>query len=148
MKEKKIIAKYKKASYLYEIIETYVAGLVLTGSEIKSIRAGGVNFNDPYAYFKGNELYLKGMHIAQYKQAGYAKHDPEREKKLLLNKNELLRLQRRVKEKGLTIVPLSCFISETGFAKVEIAVVKGKKIFDRRETIKKRDMQRHNDSDY
>ncbi|MCX7954241.1 MAG: SsrA-binding protein SmpB [Bacteroidales bacterium] len=148
MKEKKIIARYKKATFLYEIIETYTAGLVLTGSEIKSIRQGNVNFNDPYAYFKNNELYLRGLHIAPYKHAGYSKHDPDRDKKLLLNKSEILRLQRRVNEKGFTIIPLNCFISETGFAKVEIAVVKGKKLFDKRQAIKKRDIERRTNDDY
>lgn len=138
----KVITKNKKAFFEYEIIERYIAGIVLTGSEIKSIRNGSVNFVDSYAYFKNNELYLKGMHIGQYKCCGYSGHDPNREKKLLLKKNELKRIKSIIEGKPYTIVPLSCFISETGYAKIEIAIVKGKKLYDKREQIKKRDMER------
>lgn len=140
MKEvKKIIAKNKKASYLYEILETFVAGIVLTGSEIKSIRSGKVNFVDSYITIKNGEVILKGMHIAPYEHGGYANHYPTRDRKLLLNKSEINRISRKVTEKGFTIVPLSCFIAPSGYAKLEIAIVKGKKSYDKREAIKKRD---------
>ncbi len=151
MGEEKIIAKNKKAYFLYEIVETFTAGIVLTGSEIKSIRAGKVNFVDSYATIVNGIMILKGLHIAPYDHGGYANHEPTRDRKLLLNKSEINRINRKVTEKGLTIVPLSCFITENGYAKLEIAVVKGKKSYDKRESIKKKDNARDTDrslSDY
>lgn len=151
MAQERIIAKNKKAYFLYEIIETYSAGIVLTGSEIKSIRAGKVNFVDAYATITKGELILKGLHISPYDHGGYANHQPTRDRKLLLTKSEINRIIRKVTEKGLTIVPLSCFINEKGFAKLEIAIVKGKKAYDKRESIKKKDNARDTDrslSDY
>ena len=133
-----IVAKNKKAYFRYEIIETYTVGIVLTGSEIKSIRAGKVNFVDSYATIIKNELYIKGLHIAPYEHGGYANHEPTRDRKLLLKRNEINRIQRKITEKGLTMVPLSCFISENGRAKLEIGIAKGKKAFDKRESIKKK----------
>ncbi|NSW45064.1 MAG: SsrA-binding protein SmpB [Bacteroidales bacterium] len=151
MSKEKIIAKNKKAYFLYEIVEVFTAGIVLTGSEIKSIRAGKVNFVDSYAILINGELILKGLHIAPYEHGGYANHEPTRDRKLLLTKSEINRINRKVTEKGLTLVPLSCFISEKGYAKLEIAIVKGKKAFDKRESIKKKDNARdteRNLSDY
>ncbi|HOU97397.1 MAG TPA: SsrA-binding protein SmpB [Bacteroidales bacterium] len=142
MSEERIIAKNKKAYFLYEIVETFSAGIVLTGSEIKSIRAGKVNFVDAYAAIIKGELILKGLHIAPYDHGGYANHEPTRDRKLLLTKSEINRINRKVTEKGLTIVPLSCFINEKGYAKLEIAIVKGKKAYDKRESIKKKDNAR------
>lgn len=151
MAQERIIAKNKKAYFLYEIVETYSAGIVLTGSEIKSIRAGKVNFVDAYATIIKGELILKGLYIAPYDHGGYANHEPTRDRKLLLTKSEINRIIRKATEKGLTIVPLSCFINEKGYAKLEIAVVKGKKAYDKRESIKKKDNARDIDrsmSDY
>ncbi len=142
-----IIAKNKKAYFRYEIIETYIAGIVLTGSEIKSIRAGKINFVDSYAIIMDNEIYIKGLHIAPYEHGGYANHEPVHNRKLLLKRSEINRIQRKITEKGLTLVPLSCIITEHGRAKLEIAIVKGKKSFDKRETIKKKDNARDNARD-
>ncbi|MGQ9846877.1 MAG: SsrA-binding protein SmpB [Bacteroidales bacterium] len=142
MAQARIIAKNKKAYFLYEILETYTAGIVLTGSEIKSIRAGKINFVDTYATVIQGELILKGLHISPYTHGGYANHEPTRDRKLLLTKSEINRIAKKVAEKGLTIVPLYCFLNEKGLAKLEIAVVKGKKSYDKRESIKKRDNAR------
>ncbi len=146
-KEIKVIAKNKKAFFLYEIIETFIAGIVLTGSEIKSIRAGKINFVDSYAVVKNGEVIIKGLHIAPYERGGYANHEPVRDRKLLLTKREIQKITKRIAEKGYTFIPLSCFISQSGYAKIEMGLGRGKKAFDKRETIKKkdneRDQQRH-----
>jgi SsrA-binding protein len=131
----------RAAWFHYEIKDRYIAGMVLTGSEIKSIREGKVSFNDSFCYFQGNELFVKNLHIAAYKNATYANHDPLRERKLLLQKRELRKLKNAIQEKGYTIVPLRIFINEKGWAKMEIALVKGKKIYDKRESIKQREAQ-------
>lgn len=138
----KIVIKNKKASHLYEINETYVAGIQLKGTEIKSIRQGKASLVDTYCYFKNNELWLKGMHIAEYDHSSHFNHEPRRDRKLLLKKQELKKLQRKVKEKGFTIIALKVFISEKGYAKTEIALASGKKKFDKREEIKRKDMKR------
>lgn len=116
--------------------------MVLTGSEIKSVRNGKVSFNDSYCFFDHGELWIKSLHISEYVNAGYAGHDPVRERKLLLNKRELNKWATRVKEKGLTIVPLAVFINDAGYAKIEIGLGKGKKLHDKRESIKERDVQK------
>jgi len=126
----------KKASYEYFIIEKYTAGIVLTGTEIKSIRQGKVNFVDSYCFFKGTELWIKNLHIAEYKYGSYNNHEPKRERKLLLKKRELIKIKNKVKEKGITIIPLKLFINEKGLAKIEISLAKGKKLYDKRESIK------------
>ena len=143
--ESKIVSKNKKASFQFEIIETFVAGVLLTGSEIKSIRQGKINFVDSYCVFIGTELYIRGLHIAEYTHGGYANHVPVHDRKLLLNRSELYRIQKKVKEKGFTIVPLSCFLTEKGWAKLEIAISRGKKLYDKRESIKKKDSKRDSD---
>lgn len=140
-----IISKNKKALFQYEIIETFVAGVLLTGSEIKSIRQGKLNFVDSYCIFIGNQLYVRGLHIAEYSHGGYANHVPVHDRKLLLNRSELNRIQKKVKEKGFTIVPVSCYLTEKGWAKLEIAISRGKKLFDKRESIKKKDNKRDTD---
>ena len=140
-----IVSKNKKASFQYEIIEIFIAGVRLSGSEIKSIRQGKINFVDSYCVFIGNELFIRGLHIAEYTHGGYANHVPVHDRKLLLNKSELNRIQKKVKEKGFTIVPLSCFLTEKGWAKLEIAISRGKKIFDKRESIKKKESKRDSD---
>ena len=138
----KIEIKNKKASHLYEIDETYTAGIQLKGTEIKSIRAGKANLVDTYCYFKEGELWLKGMHIAEYELENHFNHEPKRDRKLLLKKQELKKLQRKAKEKGFTIIALKVYISEKGWAKANIALAKGKKKFDKREEIKQKDMKR------
>ena len=142
MEKVKIIAKNKKAYFLYEIIETFVAGLVLTGSEIKSIRAGKINFFDSYAIVERGEVIIKGLHIAPYDRGGYANHEPTRDRKLLLSKKEINKISKKIAEKGYTFIPLLCFISEKGYAKLEMGIARGKKSFDKRESIKKKDQDR------
>ncbi len=132
----------KKAYHDYEILEKYIAGIQLKGTEIKSIRQGKASIKDAFCYFKDGELFVKNMHIAEYDKAGYTTHDPYRDRKLLLRRSELNRLSGKVEEKGLTIVPLRLFITPKGWAKLEIALVRGKKKYDKRETIKKREAQR------
>lgn len=138
----KIEIKNKKASFEYEFLDTYTAGIVLTGTEIKSIRAGKASLVDSYCYFSGNELYVKNMHVADYWWASYNRHDPKRDRKLLLTKKELRKLQRAIKEKGLTIVTTRLFIAENGFAKLNIALARGKKEYDKRQSIKEKDQRR------
>lgn len=133
--------KNKKASFEYHFIDKYIAGIVLTGTEIKSIREGKVNLQDSYCVFYGEELWVKQMHISPYVQASHYNHDLTRERKLLLNKKELRKLQSK-QEKGLTIVPIRLFINERGMAKLEIALAKGKKLYDKREDIKDKDVKR------
>lgn len=135
----------KKASFEYTFIDKYVAGIVLTGSEIKSIRLGKVNLQDAYCTFLNGELYVKELHISPYAMSKEINHEPKRERKLLLNKRELRKLETKNKEKGLTIIPIRIFLNERGLAKLEIALAKGKKLFDKREDIKKKDMKRELD---
>jgi SsrA-binding protein len=132
----------KKASFEYHFIDKYIAGIVLQGSEIKSIRLGKVNLQDSYCTFFNNELYVKEMHIAPYEFARNYNHEAKRDRKLLLNKREIKKLLVKNKEKGLTIVPIRIFLNEKGLAKLEIALAKGKKIYDKRENIKERDLKR------
>lgn len=138
----KINIENRRAKFDYQFLETYTAGLVLKGTEIKSIREGKANLNESYCYFKNNELYIKNMHITEYSEASFYNHEPMRERKLLLNKQELNKLLKKVKDLGLTIIPIRLFINEKGFAKLDIALSKGKKMFDKREDIKKRDIER------
>jgi SsrA-binding protein len=148
----KISIKNKKAFYQYAFIEKFIAGIKLTGTEIKSIRSGKVSLADSYCHFINNELWVKGMHIAEYLWGGHYNHDPKRERKLLLEKHELNKLQKKSKEAGLTIIAFRLFINEKGLAKLEIALAKGKKEYDRREDIKQKDIKREIDrlrkSDY
>jgi len=132
----------KKASYEYHFIDKYIAGIVLQGSEIKSIRLGKVNLQDSYCTFFNDELYVKEMHIAPYELARNYNHEAKRDRKLLLNKRELKKLSVKNKEKGLTIIPIRIFLNDKGLAKLEIALAKGKKIYDKREDIKARDLKR------
>ncbi len=141
-KSPKIDIRNRRAGFDYEFIENYTAGIVLYGTEIKSIRAGKASLVDTYCYFNKGELYVKNMHIAEYFWASYNRKDPKRDRKLLLNRKELNKLQRAVKEKGLTIVPVRLFISENGFAKLHIALARGKREYDKRESIKEKDMRR------
>jgi SsrA-binding protein len=132
----------KKAYYEYHIEAKYIAGIVLTGTEIKSLRAGKASFNDSYCIFDKGELYVKNLHISEYNFGTHYNHEPMQERKLLLNKKELRKWENKIKEKGYTIVPLKIFIYEKGLAKMEIGLGKGKKIYDKRETIKARESDR------
>lgn len=135
--------KNRRASFDYEFLETFQAGIVLTGTEIKSIRAGKASLVDGFCYFSNGELYVKNMHVAEYFWGSvWGKHDPRRDRKLLLTAKELTRLNRAVKEKGLTIVAVKLFINEKGYAKLLIALARGKKDFDKRQSIKEKDMRR------
>ena len=134
--------KNKKASFEYEFIDKYTAGIVLVGSEIKSIKQGKVSLQEGFCYFRNGELYVKNINIAEYKEANQFNHMPTRERKLLLNKQELKKLGNKLKDVGLTIVPTRMYINERGFAKLDIALAKGKKIHDKRDSIKEKDVKR------
>jgi SsrA-binding protein len=134
--------KNKKAGFEYFLLEKFIAGLVLTGTEIKSIRAGKASINEAYCAFLGNELFVRNMHITEYDYGTYNNHEPRRDRKLLLTSRELRKLKARLDEKGLTLVATRLFINEKGFAKLEIALGKGKKLYDKRETTKKKDVER------
>ncbi len=138
----KINIENRRARFDYQFLEHYTAGIVLQGTEIKSIREGKAGLSDSYCYFKGEELYIKNLHIAEYSEASFKNHEPLRERKLLLSKTELRKLQGKLKDQGLTIIPIKLFISDRGFAKLEIALSKGKKEFDKRQDIKKKDAER------
>lgn len=132
----------KKAYFEFEFIDKFIAGIQLTGTEIKSVREGKVNMNDGWCYFQKNELWIKNLNISTYDKGTHYNHEPLRPRKLLLNKKELNKLQDKIKEKGLTVIPLRLFINDRGFAKLEIALSKGKKIHDKRDTIKEREAKR------
>ncbi|KYG76043.1 MULTISPECIES: SsrA-binding protein SmpB [Roseivirga] len=134
--------KNRRASYEYELIDKYVAGMQLMGTEIKSIREGKATLADAYCYFRNEELWVKQMHITPYAQGTHYNHDQTRERKLLLNKKELSKLLAKTEEKGMSIVPTRLFINERGFAKLEIALARGKKIHDKRDSIKEKDVKR------
>jgi SsrA-binding protein len=138
-----VIVKNKKASFEYEFIDKFTAGIKLLGSEVKSIRNHKVSISEAYCYIKGGELYIKGMNISEYKESGiHTNHDPIRLRKLLLNKKEIIKLDEEIQQKGLTIVPISLIINDRGLIKLEIALSKGKKLHDKRDSIKKRDLER------
>ncbi|MDR2125422.1 MAG: SsrA-binding protein SmpB [Prevotellaceae bacterium] len=132
----------KKASFEFILLEKFTAGIVLCGTEIKSIRAGKASIVESYCYFIGRQLYVRGMHISEYWWGNLNNHEPKRERKLLLNAKEINKLLRRTKERGFTIVPVKLFISENGYAKLEIALARGKKVYDKREAIKEKDIRR------
>ncbi|HRP88427.1 MAG TPA: SsrA-binding protein SmpB [Edaphocola sp.] len=138
----KVFIKNKSATFEFAIEDRLNAGMVLTGSEIKSIRANKVSFNDSYCFFHKGELWIRSLHIAQYVNAGYVGHEPTRERKLLLTRKELKKWEQKIKEKGYTIVPMAIFINESGYAKLEVGLGRGKKLYDKRESIKNRDLDR------
>ncbi|PCJ82767.1 MAG: SsrA-binding protein [Flavobacteriales bacterium] len=135
----------KRASYEYQLLDKYVAGIQLTGTEIKSIRNSKASITEAYCLFIKSELWVRNMHIEEYSHGTHYNHEPKRERKLLLNRSELKKLHRNIKQKGLTIVPLRLFINEKGFAKLEISMVQGKKLYDKRENIKQKDAKREMD---
>lgn len=135
----------RKARFEYHFIDTYEAGIVLKGTEIKSIRLGKANINDAYCLFSKGELMIKSLYIGEYDFGTYNNHEPRRDRKLLLHRRELKKLLKRVKEKGYTIVPFRLYLSERGLAKIEIALAQGKKSYDKRNTIKDRENKRNLD---
>lgn len=134
--------KNKKAEHEYFFVATYEAGIVLTGTEIKSIRAGKINFKDSYARIENRECWLLNLHISPYEKGTYANHAPERKRKLLLHKQEIKKLQGKLDEQGLTLVPSEIYINEQGLCKVKLALAKGKHTYDKKETLQKKDLQR------
>ncbi len=137
--------KNKRASFEYHLLDRYVAGIRLLGTEIKSIREGKANINDSFCSFFDDGLYIRNMHIAEYSYGSFYNHEAKRDRQLLLTKKELKKLKEKGEERGFTIIPLRIFISERGFAKIEIALAQGKKDFDKRETIKERETKRELD---
>lgn len=137
--------KNKRVSWEYFLVEKVVAGIVLTGTEIKSIRSGKASLADSYCYFEGGELFVRGMHISEYSYGTYNNHIAKRDRKLLLTARELKKLQVKVKEKSMTIIPVVLFINDKGFAKLEIAVARGKHFYDKRNTLKEKDHKREID---
>jgi len=137
--------KNKRASFDYEWMDTYNAGIVLTGTEIKSIRLGKASLVDTFCFFTQGELWVKNMHIATYFYGSYNNHAARRDRKLLLNKKELRKLERAIKESGLTIVPVRMYITTSGLAKVVIALVRGKKEYDKRQSLREKDDKREMD---
>ena len=140
--EKTINIKNKRAGFEYFLLQELTAGIELTGTEIKSIRDGKASIVDAYCTFKGNELFVMNMHIAEYTYGTYNNHEPKRERRLLLSRRELNKLQAKVKERGFTIVPTLLFVNEKGLAKLNIALAKGKHHYDKRETLKNKDHKR------
>ena len=143
-KKNNILIDNRKANYNYFLLEEYVAGIVLEGCEVKSIRNRDVNMSDSYCTFVGNELIIKNMHISPYKNSGFAygDYEPKRDRKLLLTKRELRKLQRDVQTKGYTIVPVNLYTNDKGLVKLTIAMAKGKHTYDKSQTIKERDLDR------
>ncbi|MBO0930770.1 SsrA-binding protein SmpB [Fibrella aquatilis] len=140
---KQVDIRNRRASFEYSFVDTFTAGLVLTGTEIKSIRQGKVNLQDAYCLFLGTELFIRQMSISTYTEGTYNNHDPLRDRKLLLTKRELRRLIENLKDQGLTIVPIRLYTNPRGFAKIDIALAKGKKLYDKRDSIKERDATRN-----
>jgi SsrA-binding protein len=134
--------KNKKASFEFHFIQTFSAGIVLTGTEVKSIREGKATFSDSYCIMQNGEMWVKNLHISEYKEASYNNHEPKRQRKLLLNKKELEKIESKLKEKGTTVVPVQLYFNERGYAKLDIAVARGKKLYDKRESIKEKDVKR------
>ena len=145
MKPSQVNIKNKRASFDYELLETFNAGIVLTGTEIKSIRLGKAGLSDTFCYMNNGELWVKNMYIAEYFYGPYNNHAARRDRKLLLTKKELQKIAKSIKESGFTIVPTRVFLNEKGLAKVVIAIAKGKKIYDKRESIKEREDKRQMD---
>ena len=140
-----IAIRNKKASHDYEFIEKFIAGIILSGTEIKSLRLGKATLSDSYCFFNNGELFIKGMHIAEYWWGNLNNHDPLRERKLLLTSRELKKIERKIKESGLTIIVIKVFINDRGLAKAEIAISRGKKEYDKRETLERKDATREMD---
>lgn len=145
MKKNSINIKNRKAKFEYEILDTFIAGIKLAGTEIKSIREGKASIAESFCEFHNRELFVINMTVQEYSHATYFNHNPKTERKLLMNRRELRKLEKEVKNSGLTIVPLRVFINDRGLAKMQIALAKGKKLYDKRETIKDRESKRRLD---
>ena len=143
----KIICQNKRARFDYFIEDTYECGIVLSGTEIKSIRTGKVSINESFCYIKNGEMIIDNMHISKYEQGNIFNHDPDRKRKLLLHKKEILKIGNLVNRDGYTLIPLDVHLSN-GFAKVTLGIAKGKKLYDKRESIKERDVKRNIEKDY
>ena len=139
---KEVNIRNRKAGFEYELLDKYIAGIQLKGTEIKSIREGKVNLQEGYCYFSGGEAFVKGVTISPYDQGTHYNHIPDRERKLLLKKSEIAKLESKVEEKGLTLIPLRMFINDRGYAKMEIGLGRGKKLHDKRNSIKEKDIKR------
>ncbi|MDR6196946.1 SsrA-binding protein [Siphonobacter sp. BAB-5404] len=140
--QKHVEIKNRRASFEYQFLETFTAGLVLTGTEIKSLRQGKANLTDAYCLILNEELFVRNMNISKYEEGTHYNHEPLRDRKLLLQKREIRKLEDKLKDQGLTIVPTRLFISDRGFAKINIALAKGKKLHDKRQDIKEKDVKR------
>ena len=139
----KLINKNRKATFNYEIIEKYIAGMVLVGSEVKSIRNSNVSIAEAYCYINDGEFFIKGMHVAEHKEGGtHNNHEPLRDRKLLMNKKEILKLEEKKGQKGLTIIPLAILLTDKGLIKLEVGLGKGKNINDKRNSLKEKDLDR------
>lgn len=143
-----ISIKNRKAEFEYFLLTKYTAGIVLTGTEIKSIREGKANLTDAYCVFENNELWVRGLHISEYLQGSYNNHEPKRDRKLLLTKRELRKLESKLNDKGTTIIPTLLFVNEKGYAKLDIYLARGKKMYDKRATIKEKDERRAEERGY
>jgi SsrA-binding protein len=141
----KTLINNKKAYFEYSITDKYVAGIQLIGTEVKSIKESKASITEAYCHIVNGEIFIKGMHISEYKQIKYTNHEPLRSRKLLLNKKEITKLAKAIKEKGLTIIPLGVMLSDTGFIKVEIGLAKGKNTVNKKESIKEKDLKREFD---
>ena len=139
---KSVTIQNKRARFEFHLLDKFVAGIQLSGTEIKSIRLGKANITDSFCNFIGDELFITGMQIEEYKFGTHSNHQPKRDRKLLLNRQELDKLKKKLKDIGLTIVPLKLFITDKGWAKIEISLAKGKKLYDKREDLKQKDQKR------
>ena len=139
---KKIFFKNRKATFNYEVFDKYTDGIILKGTEIKSIRSSLITMNSSYCIVDNNAIYVKDLNISEYEFGNVNNHEPKRKRKLLLNKREINQIIKKVSEKKLSIIPLNLFVSDRGFAKIQIALCKGKKIYDKRESVKKREVDR------
>ena len=139
---KKIFFKNRKATFNYEVFDKYTAGIILKGTEIKSIRSSLITMNSSYCVVDNNAIYVKDLNISEYEFGNVNNHEPKRKRKLLLNKREINQIIKKVSEKKLSIIPLNLFVSDRGFAKIQIALCKGKKIYDKRESVKEREVDR------
>ena len=140
--------KNKKANFEFIFLEEIIAGIVLLGSEVKSIRNGAASFTDAYCYINDNEIFLKNLHISEYKDSSYNKHEPKRDRKLLITKKEIKKFKEKSQEKGLTIIPTKLFVNDKGLIKVVIALAKGKKIYDKKQKMKEKEIDRHLKDNY
>jgi SsrA-binding protein len=145
MSQQKVAIKNKRAKFEYEFLEKFTAGIQLTGTEIKSIRAGKASIIEGYCSFENDELFIYNMHVAEYDNGGFINHHPTRKRKLLLKKQELQKLAKKLKDQGLTIVPTLLFVADSGFAKLNIALAKGKKLVDKRQDLRAKDDKRRMD---